>query len=57
MFSVDLYPLVSVSPPVFASGVDPLPFFIVAYHPIVDSERTIPGLFLLFGVNIVEFDD
>ena len=55
--SVDIYPLVSSSPPAFASGVDPLPFVIVADHPITDSERMIPGLFLPLRVKIIEFDD
>ena len=55
--SVDPSPLVSAAPPTFASGVDPLPSVIVAYHPIASSEQTIPGLFLPFGVNIIEFDD
>ena len=55
--SIDISPLVSTDPPIFASGVDPLPSFIVADHPIYDSERKIPGLFLHFGVKIIGFDD
>ena len=55
--SVDPYLLVSAAPKAFASGVDPLPFVIVTDHPISDSERTIPGLFLLFGVRIINFGD
>ena len=54
---VDPSPLVSAAPPSFASGVYPLLFFIFVYHPIVDSERTIPGLFLRFGVKIFKFDN
>ena len=57
LLSVDNYPLVSVSPPAFASGFDPPPLAIVTDHPIADSDRKIPGLFLPFGFNIVEFDD
>ena len=56
---VSIYPslLLSVAPPSFASGVNPLPPVIVADHPIADSDQTIPGLFLPFGVNIIEFND
>ena len=57
MLYVDPSPLVSVAPPSFASGVDPLPFVIVADHPITDSERMITGLLLPFGVKIFAFDD
>ena len=59
VLSVSVYPspLVSAAPPAVASGVDPLMFVIVADHPIADSERTIPGLFLPFGVKIFEFSD
>ena len=55
--SVDTYQLVSAATPAFASGFDPLPSFIVTDHPITDSERTIPGLFLPFGIKIIKFDD
>ena len=51
--SVDPSPLVSVSPPAFSSGVNPLRFVIVVDHPISDSERTIPGLFLTFRDKII----
>ena len=57
LLSVDPSPLVSVAPPSFASGVDPLQFDIVADHPITNSEKTITGLLLPFEVNIFEFDD
>ena len=50
--SIDPSQLVSTAPPSFSYIVDPLLFVIVMYHPITDSERTIPGLFLPFGVNI-----
>ena len=55
--SVDPSLLVYYAPTAFASGVDPLLLVIVADHPIFDSERKIPGLFLPFRVKIVEFDD
>ena len=55
--SVDPYPILLAALPTFSSGINPLPFIIVADHHIADSERTIPGLFLPFGVNIFEFDD
>ena len=54
--SIDTSLPVSASPPTFASGVNPLTFTIAADHPIHDSERTIPGLLLPFGVNIIEFN-
>ena len=54
--SIDPSQLVSAAPPAVASGVDPMLFFIVADHPISDSERNIPGLFLPFGVKIFDFN-
>ena len=55
--SIDTSLLVSAAPPEFASGVNLLMSVIVADHPIADSEQTITGLFLPFGVKIIEFDD
>ena len=54
--SIDTSPLVYVAPPSFASVVDPLPFVIIADHPIADSERKIPGLLLPFRVKIIDFN-
>ena len=54
--SVYTSPLVSAAPPVSASRVDPLPSVVVTDHPIDESERIIPGLFLPFEVNIIEFN-
>ena len=55
--SVDPPPLISAAPPAFSFGVNLLSFVIVADHHMANSERTIPGLFLHFGVKIIKFDD
>ena len=54
---VDCSPLVSDAPPKFASGLDPLQSIIFTDHPFDYIERTIPGFFLPFGVNVIKFDD
>ena len=59
VLSVSVYtsPLVSSAPPAVAPGVDVLLFFVVANHPIYDSEPTILGLFLPFEFKIFELGD
>ena len=54
--SVDPSPLVSAAPTAVESGFNPLMFVIVTDHPISDNERTVPRLFLPFGVKVFELD-
>ena len=55
--SVDPSPLVSAAPPAVAYGVDLLIFFVVADHPIANSEWMITGLFLPVRVSILKFNN